>query len=188
MAGTAHGGKVLGACPLAWTATSVFSIGAPVPADKVPFPPYEGTSINIHADDLRLIMAGVVVSTSRLGQVIVATQIVTYQLDDSTKVRFEVEPVEGFRPASAGQIAGRVRDAVGPAVDAAKAVLDKVKDVSPDEVEVCFGIKVSGGADWFVAKTAGEASFEIKLTWTPLDKRGAASEAVGEAGAPGRSN
>lgn len=93
------------------------------------------------------------------------TQVVTYQLDDSTKVRFEVEPVDGFRPAGAGQIAGRVRDAVGPAVDAAKAVLDKVKEVRPDEVEVCFGIKVSGGADWFVAKTAGEASFEIKLTW-----------------------
>ena len=96
-----------------------------------------------------------------------ATQVVTYQIDDSTKVRFEVEPVEGFRPAGAGQIAGRVRDAVAPAVDAAKAVLDKVKEVSPDEIEVRFGVKVSGGADWFVAKSAGEASFEIKLTWTP---------------------
>lgn len=114
------------------------------------------------------------------------TQVVTYQLDDSTKVRFEVEPVEGFRPAGAGQIAGRVRDAVGPAVDAAKAVLDKVKEVGPDEVEVSFGIKVSGGADWFVAKAAGEASFEIKLTWMSRNEpRAVASRAVSATGAPG---
>ena len=95
------------------------------------------------------------------------THIVTYQVDDSTKVMFEVEPTEGFRPAGAGQIAGRVREAVGPAVEAARAVLDKVKEVRPDEVEVRFGVKVSGGADWLVARSAGEASFEIKLTWAP---------------------
>src|SRR5215475_1798636 len=87
---------------------------------------------------------------------------------------FEVEPTEGFRPAGAGQVAGRVRNAVGPAVDAAKAVLDKVKEVRPDEVEVRFGVKVSGGADWLVAKSAGEASFEIKLTWTPKGEPGEA--------------
>ena len=111
------------------------------------------------------------------------TQVVTYQLDDSTTVRFEVEPVEGFRPAGAGQVAGRVRDAVGPAVDAAKAVLDKVKEVRPDEVEVSFGIKVSGGADWFVAKAAGEASFEVRLTWARrAESATAAPEAASSAG------
>lgn len=120
------------------------------------------------------------------GGLLVTTQVVTYQLDDSTKVRFEVEPTGGFVPAGAGQVAGRIRDAVTPAVDAAKTVLDKVKEVSPDEVEVRFGIKVSGGADWFVAKAATEASFEIKLTWTPRDKPGAAtSEAVSATGARG---
>lgn len=94
------------------------------------------------------------------------TRAVVYELDDSTKVTFEVEPVEGFRQASAGQIAGRVREAVGPAVSAAMVVLDKVKEVRPDELEVRFGVKVSGGADWLIAKSAGEASFEIKLVWT----------------------
>lgn len=108
-----------------------------------------------------------------------ATHVVTYQVDDSTKVMFEVEPAEGFRPAGAGQIAGRVRDAVGPAVDAARAVLDKVKEIGPDEVEVRFGVKVSGGADWLVARSAGEASFDITLTWTP---KGKAGEAVADPG------
>lgn len=95
------------------------------------------------------------------------TPVVTYEVDDSTKVMFEVEPTDGFGPAGVGQIAGRVRDAIGPAVEAARVVLERVKEVRPDEVEVRFGVKVSGGADWFVAKSAGEASFEIKLIGKP---------------------
>ena len=94
-----------------------------------------------------------------------STQIVSYQLDDSTTVQFEVEPPPGFRPAGAQEMAGRVREAVGPAVEAAKAVLDKVKEAGPDQVELRFGIKVSGGANWLVARSAGEANFEISLSW-----------------------
>jgi hypothetical protein len=111
----------------------------------------------------------------------VPTQVVTYQVDDSTKVMFEVEPVQGFHPAGAGQIAGRVRDAVTPAVDAARAVLDKVKEIGPDGVEVRFGVKVSGGADWLVARSAGEASFEITLTWSPKSRLGKAMAADADA-------
>jgi hypothetical protein len=96
----------------------------------------------------------------------VSTYVVTYDVDDSTKVNFEIEPSDDFRPAAnPGQVLGRVKEAVGPAVEAAKAVLDKVKEVRPDEVEVKFGVKVSGEASWFVAKAAGEGSFEITLTW-----------------------
>jgi hypothetical protein len=105
----------------------------------------------------------------------VATHIVTYRVNDSTSAPFEIEPTEGFRPAGPGQVLGWVRDAVGPAVEAAKAVLDRVKEAEPDQVKVTFGVKVSGGADWIVAKSAGEGSFEITLTWT----RGAAETGAG---------
>ena len=117
----------------------------------------------------------------------VPSQVVTYQLDDSTTVMFEVEPNDTFRPASAGQLAGRVREAVGPAVEAAKEVLDRVKELRPNEVEVSFGIKVSGGAQWLVAKAAGEASFEITLTWSPtaeLRDRASAIKAAADEGKP----
>jgi hypothetical protein len=97
----------------------------------------------------------------------VPSQVATYQLDDSTTVSFEIDPTEGFRPAGPGQIAGKVREAVAPAVEAAKEVLDRVKELAPDEVEVKFGIKVGGGAQWLVAKATGEASFEVTLTWSP---------------------
>ncbi len=94
-----------------------------------------------------------------------STQIVTYKVDDVTTAKFEVDPAEGFRPAAHGQILGQVRDAVGPAIEAAKAVLDKAKETRPSQIEVKFGVKVSGGADWLVARTAAEGSFEITLTW-----------------------
>jgi Trypsin-co-occurring domain 1 len=93
-------------------------------------------------------------------------QVVTYQVDDSTIAKFEIEPVEGFHPAGPDEVLGRVREAVAPAVDAAKAVLDKVKAAGPDEVELKFGIKVSGSANWLVAKAASEGNFEITLTWS----------------------
>jgi Trypsin-co-occurring domain 1 len=102
------------------------------------------------------------------------SQVVTYAVDNSTYVSFEIELTPGFRPAGGTkEVLGRVQEAVAPAIEAAKTVLDKVKEVSPDQVELRFGVKVSGGANWFVAKTAGEGNFEITLAW---DRRAASGE------------
>ena len=95
------------------------------------------------------------------------SQVVKYQLDDSTVVGFEFEPGPGFHQAGAREFVGQVRKAVEPAVEAAKAVLDKVKEIKPDGVEVKFGVKVTGEANWVVAKAATEGNFEIKLNWSP---------------------
>ncbi|MBK3574298.1 hypothetical protein JHN63_10790 [Streptomyces sp. MBT65] len=91
--------------------------------------------------------------------------VVTYELDDETLVQFEIEPSDEFQPVSSNQIVSRVKDAVRPAVDAANAVLGCLAEAKPDEVEVKFGIKVSGTANWLVARAATEANFEITLTW-----------------------
>ena len=72
----------------------------------------------------------------------------------------------GFTPAGPNEIAGKIREAVGPAVEGARVVLEKVKETKPDEVELKFGIKVSGTANWLVAKAATEGNFEVTLTWT----------------------
>ena len=109
-----------------------------------------------------------------------SSQVVTYQVDDSTTASFEIEPPEGFRPASPGHVAGKIRDAVAPAVEAAQTVLDKVKEARPDEIELTFGIKVSGTANWLIAKSAGEANFEVKLKWSPKDKLDNAQEPAEE--------
>ena len=40
-----------------------------------------------------------------------------------------------------------------------------MKEIKPGGVEVKFGVKVTGEANWVVAKAATEGSFEITLTW-----------------------
>ena len=99
-----------------------------------------------------------------------ASQVVKYRVDDSIDVRFEIEPSADFQPVSSEQIIGRVRDAVEPAVRAAKAVLAKFKETQPDEIAVRFGIKVSGKMDWLVARAATEGNFEVTLTWKSAEE------------------
>ncbi|WP_327682257.1 CU044_2847 family protein [Kitasatospora sp. NBC_00458] len=95
------------------------------------------------------------------------THVITYEVDDETVVGFEVEATDAFHPVGATEVAGRVREAVGPAVEAARAVLAQVASMGPDEVELKFGIKVNGTANWLVARAATEANFEVTLTWKP---------------------
>ncbi|MFD7878953.1 CU044_2847 family protein [Streptomyces sp. NPDC059766] len=111
-----------------------------------------------------------------------AREVVSYALDDATVVTFEIEPPSGFQPAGAGRVIGGVREAITPAVEAAGLVLDKAKQAAPDEIEVKFGIKVSGTANWMIAKAASEANFEVTLVWRPKESPAAADPAAPDAG------
>lgn len=93
------------------------------------------------------------------------SEVVQYKVGDDTTVRFEVEPSEAWGEVSRTKALGQIRDAVAPAVEGAQAVLEKVREIGPDEVEVKFGIKVSGTMNWLVAKAATEGNFEVTLTW-----------------------
>ena len=95
-----------------------------------------------------------------------ATRVVTYSLDDGTAAEFEIEPAAGYVPAAThGEIIANIRDAVGPAVDAAREVLARVKPLSSEAVTVRFGVKVSGEKTWSIALAAGEGNFEVTLSW-----------------------
>jgi Trypsin-co-occurring domain 1 len=39
------------------------------------------------------------------------------------------------------------------------------KRLAPGEIELEFGVKVSGEVGWFFAKGSGEASMNVTLTW-----------------------
>lgn len=95
------------------------------------------------------------------------SEVVRYQIDDRTVALIEIEPPEGFQPAGLGDVAGWVRDSAAPAVAAARALLEQVKSAAPDAVEVKFGVKATGTANWVVARTAAEANFEVTLHWQP---------------------
>lgn len=98
-----------------------------------------------------------------------ASQVVKYRVGE-TAVEFEVEPGPGYQQAGARERAKdlgvQVAEAVAPAVEAAKVVMDRVREARPHEVEVKFGVKASAGGSWVVAKASAECSFEITMTWS----------------------
>ena len=100
------------------------------------------------------------------------SHVVAYELGDGTVALFEVEPLDGFSPASVGETAGRVAGAIAPAIGAARVVLDNVRELSPHGVQVKFAVKVTGTASWVVAKAATEGSFEVTLSWQPGGRPG----------------
>jgi hypothetical protein len=96
-----------------------------------------------------------------------SSEVVRYQVDDKTVAQFEIEPVQGFQPAGVGDVAGWVREAATPSIEAARELLEQVKHMAPAAVQVKFGIKVTGTANWVVAKAATEGNFEVTLSWQP---------------------
>ncbi|MFD6565255.1 CU044_2847 family protein [Micromonospora profundi] len=88
-------------------------------------------------------------------------------MDSGTITEIEIEPVAGFQPASSGDVAGRVREAAKPAIQAARELLDQVRVLTPDAVQVKFGVKVTGTTNWLIAKAATEGNFEVTLHWQP---------------------
>jgi hypothetical protein len=95
------------------------------------------------------------------------TAVVSYDVGDDTVVRFEIEPTDDWHDVGADRVLGQIREAVAPAVEGARAVLEKAREATPDEIVVKFGIKVSGTMTWLVAKAATEGNFEVTLTWKP---------------------
>lgn len=96
-----------------------------------------------------------------------SSEIVSYQVDDETVAQFEIEPVDGFQPAGTGSVAGRVRDAAAPAIEAAREILTQARRLTPDAVQVKFGVKVTGTTSWLVARSSLEGNFEVTLSWAP---------------------
>ena len=90
---------------------------------------------------------------------------VSYVLGDGTTVQFDIDPVDGWQPAGLEDVVGAIDYAIAPLVAGAGLVLEKLKAIRPDEIEVKFGVKVSGTANWVVAKAATEGNFEVTLTW-----------------------
>ena len=89
----------------------------------------------------------------------------TYITDGDGVVAIELDPVDGFALAGPDQTPGRVREAIGPAIEAARTVLDRAKELAPDQIQVKFGVKVTGTANWLIAKAATEGNFEVTLSW-----------------------
>jgi hypothetical protein len=98
---------------------------------------------------------------------LLSPEIVRYDVGGPAAAEFEIDPVDGFAPAGPAAALARVRDAAAPAIGAARELLELARELSPDGVEVKFGVKVTGTANWLVARAATEGNFEVTLTWHP---------------------
>jgi Trypsin-co-occurring domain 1 len=98
--------------------------------------------------------------------------VVRYRVGDSSSVLVEVdEDTYGVESVSrtggvveAGQ---RLESALVSVREAAQATLDALTKLSPETVEVEFGIKLAGEAGALIAKTSLEGHFKVRLSWSP---------------------
>jgi hypothetical protein len=66
----------------------------------------------------------------------------------------------------------RLEDALASVRDAASASLKVLSTLSPDAMEIEFGIKLAGEAGALIAKASTEGHFTVKLSWTPDSRNG----------------
>lgn len=100
------------------------------------------------------------------------SDVVTFGLDGDEVINVEVVEPRGdeyqkISRAAAGQAPGKFSEAIRRIRPAAEEMIDQLKDLAqqPDEVEIEFGIKLSGKVGALIAATSSEANFNVRLNW-----------------------
>jgi hypothetical protein len=104
--------------------------------------------------------------------------LVTYLLglaDGEDLLVFEVDPSEVSgelvlaSPDEPGKVAERARVTLEEALAKLKPSLQKVvhllKDMSPDETVVEFGLKIGGETGLIIARGTAEVNFTVRMSW-----------------------
>lgn len=101
------------------------------------------------------------------------SEVVRFDLDEGSTVLVEVdEDAFGVVRVSRGQdgvveAGRRLTEALGSVRDAAQASMNVLHTLSPDGLELEFGVKLAGEAGAIIAKTSAEGHFSVKLSWSP---------------------
>jgi hypothetical protein len=100
----------------------------------------------------------------------VVADFVRYELEDGSEVFFETAEASfvSMRGGSADVVnAGKLGDPLRHIAAAADEVSKGLREqLAPEEIHLEFGVKLSGEVNWwFFAKSSGEASINVKLTW-----------------------
>ena len=61
----------------------------------------------------------------------------------------------------------RLEDALASVRPAARAALEAMAELTPEQIEVEFGVKRAGDAGAVIAKSSSDAHFILRMTWTP---------------------
>ncbi len=96
-------------------------------------------------------------------------EFVRFTLDDGSEVLFEsaesdLVALHGGAPdvLDGGKLTARLQGVAEAAEEVAGSLRARLV---PDEVSLEFGLKVSGGVNWFFAKAQGEGTIKVTLTW-----------------------
>jgi Trypsin-co-occurring domain 1 len=103
------------------------------------------------------------------------SELVEFPLESGGTVLVDVAPASGgpvrrgLSPEGLASRADQTLEAAFARVKpAAAALVEGLRSVAdgPDQIEVTFGIRLSGEAGAMVAKTAAEANFSVALRWS----------------------
>jgi hypothetical protein len=96
-------------------------------------------------------------------------EFVRFTLDDGSEVLFEsaesdLVALHGGPPEvrDGGKLTARLQGVAEAAEEVAGSLRARLV---PDEVSLEFGLKVSGGVNWFFAKAQGEGTIKVTVTW-----------------------
>ena len=99
----------------------------------------------------------------------VMVEFVRFTLDDGSEVLFEsaesdLVALRGGAPEvrDGGKLTARLQGVAEAAEEVAGSLRARLV---PDEVSLEFGLKVSGGVNWFFAKAQGEGTIKVTLKW-----------------------
>jgi hypothetical protein len=99
----------------------------------------------------------------------VVAEFVRFTLDDGSEVLFESAESDlvaqhGGPPEvrDGGKLTARLQEVAQAAEEVAGSLRSRLV---PDEVSLEFGLKVSGGVNWFFAKAQGEGTIKVTLKW-----------------------
>jgi Trypsin-co-occurring domain 1 len=96
-------------------------------------------------------------------------EFVRFTLDDGSEVLFESAESD-LVTLHGGQLdvvpGGKLTARLQGVAEAAEEVAGSLRSrLAPDEVSLEFGLKVSGGVNWFFAKAQGEGTIKVTLKW-----------------------
>ena len=96
-------------------------------------------------------------------------EFMQFTLDDGSKVLFEsaesdLVALHGGLPEvrDGGKLTARLQEVAEAAEEVAGSLRARLV---PDEVSLEFGLKVSGGVNWFFAKAQGEGTIKVTVKW-----------------------
>jgi Trypsin-co-occurring domain 1 len=113
------------------------------------------------------VLNGLPTALVRLGGVM--AEFMRFTLDDGSEVLFEsaesdLVALHGCAPEvrDGGKLTARLQGVAEAAEEVAGSLRARLV---PDEVSLEFGLKVSGGVNWFFAKAQGEGTIKVTLKW-----------------------